>query len=191
MKTLLKAAVPLACALLALLVLPPQAGAKPAYSVKEKKGCPFCHVGKPEAVVYTKAGDFYKGNHTLQGFPDAAHAPAAPKAPGAAGKTAAGAAEAGEKGKCPPQAMMEGMKGRIEEIRKSVAALREHEKKLESLTEPATFREAAIEHFRMLDDLQETHVKHMETMMERMHGETPAGGGGVMVPKSPVDVQVR
>lgn len=65
--------------------------------------------------------------------------------------------------------MMEGMKQHMEEVRKGVAALREHEKKLEGITDPAEFRKAAIEHFRMLDDLQESHVKHMDSMM---------GGGG-------------
>ena len=65
--------------------------------------------------------------------------------------------------------MMEGMKRHMEEVRKGVAALREHEKKMEGITDPAGFRKAAIEHFRMLDDLNESHVKHMESMM---------GGGG-------------
>lgn len=66
-------------------------------------------------------------------------------------------------------AMMEGMKKHMEEVRKSVAALREHEKKMEGITDPAAFRKAALEHFRMLDDLNESHVKHMDSMM---------GGGG-------------
>lgn len=61
--------------------------------------------------------------------------------------------------------MMEGMKKHMEEVRKSVAALREHEKNLESITDPAQFRKAAIEHFRMLDDLQESHARHMDSMM--------------------------
>ena len=64
---------------------------------------------------------------------------------------------------------MEGMKNHMEEVRKNIAALRTHEKKMEGITDPAEFRKAAIEHFRMQDDLQESHVKHMETMM---------GGGG-------------
>ncbi len=61
--------------------------------------------------------------------------------------------------------MMEGMKKHMDEVRKTVAALREHEKKMEGITDPAQFRKAAIEHFRMLDDLQESHVKHMDSMM--------------------------
>jgi hypothetical protein len=65
--------------------------------------------------------------------------------------------------------MMGGMKIHMEEVRKSVTALREHEKKMEGITDPAEFRKAAIAHFRMLDDLQESHVKHMESMMGRGH----------------------
>lgn len=60
--------------------------------------------------------------------------------------------------------MMDGMKKHMDEVRKAVAALREHEKKMEGITDPAQFRKAAIEHFRMLDDLQESHVKHMDSM---------------------------
>jgi hypothetical protein len=60
---------------------------------------------------------------------------------------------------------MEGMKKHMEEVRKTVTALRDHEKKMEGITDPAEFRKAAMEHFRMLDDLQESHVKHMESMM--------------------------
>jgi hypothetical protein len=65
--------------------------------------------------------------------------------------------------------MMGGMKMHMEEVRKSVTALREHEKKMEGITDPAEFRKAAVAHFRMLDDLQESHVKHMESMMGRGH----------------------
>lgn len=62
--------------------------------------------------------------------------------------------------------MMEGMKRHVEEVRKNVAALREHEKKLEGIADPAEFRKAVIEHFRMLDDLHASHVTHMDSMME-------------------------
>jgi hypothetical protein len=70
--------------------------------------------------------------------------------------------------------VMEGMKKHMEEVRKIVAALRDNEKKMEGLTDQAEFRKAAVAHFRMLDDLQESHVKHMESMMggagrEHMH----------------------
>jgi len=74
--------------------------------------------------------------------------------------------------------MMGGMKMHMEEVRKSVTALREHEKKMEGITDPAEFRKAAVAHFRMLDDLQETHVKHMESMMGRGgQGPMPRGHG--------------
>ncbi|HSL91931.1 MAG TPA: hypothetical protein VK863_04715, partial [Candidatus Limnocylindrales bacterium] len=88
----------------------------------------------------------------------------------ACGKECACGRKHGGHGKHP---MMEGMKKHMEEVRKSVAALREHEKKMEGITDPAQFRKAAIEHFRMLDDLSESHVKHMDSMMgggrEPMH----------------------
>ncbi len=77
--------------------------------------------------------------------------------------------------------MMEGMKKHMEEVRESIASLRTHEKKLEGIADPAEFRKAAIEHFRMLDDLQESHVKHMDSMMggggreNRHHGHGPGG----------------
>jgi hypothetical protein len=77
--------------------------------------------------------------------------------------------------------MKEGMKKHMEEVRKSVAALRDHEKKMEGITDPAEFRKAAIEHFRMVDGLQESHLKHMESMMggggheQRHHGHGPHG----------------
>ena len=61
--------------------------------------------------------------------------------------------------------IMEGMKTHMEEVRKIVAALRDNEKKMGGLTDPAEFRKAAIAHFRMLDDLQESHVRHMDSMM--------------------------
>ncbi|MBI5342708.1 MAG: hypothetical protein HZB63_05250 [Deltaproteobacteria bacterium] len=49
------------------------------------------------------------------------------------------------------------------------------------ITDPAEFRKAAIEHFRMVDGLQESHLKHMESMMggggheHRHHGDGPHG----------------
>jgi hypothetical protein len=74
--------------------------------------------------------------------------------------------------------MMEGMKKHMEEARRIVTALRDHEKKLEGIADPAEFRKAAIEHFRMLDDLQESHVRHMESMMGRGgHGPQHRGHG--------------
>ena len=90
----------------------------------------------------------------------------------ACGKKCACGHKRGGHGKHP---MMEGMKKHMEEVRKSVAALREHEKKMEGITDPAQFRKAAIEHFRMLDDLNESHVKHMDSMMGGGHGSMHHG----------------
>jgi len=103
-----------------------------------------------------------------------AAAPAAGQAPEPAKMEAGSGCECGHKhgGHGAPR-MMEGMKKHMEEVRKTVAALREHEKKMEGIADPAEFRKTAIEHFRMLDDLQESHVKHMESMMAgrgHMHG---------------------
>jgi len=107
------------------------------------------------------AGEHYQQNKTSKVFAQAA-----------SGKEAAPAPKPEPSA---PPAMKETMKAHFEEMRKSVAALREDEKKLEGLTDPVEFRKAAIGHFRMLDDLQESHLKHMESMMERMHK-----GGGPM-----------
>jgi hypothetical protein len=147
-RTYLRPAMALAAALFTLLCFPRLSAAKAAFSAKEGKPCAFCHVGKTSDVKFTKAGEFYSGKHTLAGFAEGTS-----EAKPAAGKPA----------------MMEGMKKHMEEVRKSVAALRAHEKTMEGITDPAEFRKAAIEHFRMQDDLQESHVKHMESMM---------GGGG-------------
>ena len=84
----------------------------------------------------------------------------------ACGKECACGHKRGGHGKHP---MMEGMKKHMKEMRNSVAALREHEKKMEGITDPAQFRKAAMEHFRMLDDLNESHVKHMDSMMGGGH----------------------
>jgi hypothetical protein len=65
-------------------------------------------------------------------------------------------------------AMTEGMKKHLVEVRKNIAALRDHEKTMEGIIDPAEFRKAAVRHFRMLADLQESHLKHMESL---------AGGG--------------
>lgn len=102
--------------------------------------------------------------------PEAAKAAAAAKAGGPCPGDCGGCCDCDGCGKCCDcgkrgrMPMMEGMKKHMEQVRKSVAALRDHEKKMEGITDPAEFRKAAIEHFRMVDDLQESHVKHMESM---------------------------
>ena len=63
------------------------------------------------------------------------------------------------------------MTGHLEEVKKTVSDLRVSEKKMESLTDPQAFRAAVLEHLKKLDDLQESHLNHMEKMMG--HGEMP------------------
>src|SRR5512142_181794 len=71
-------------------------------------------------------------------------------------------------GKGPMPPMMEGMKGHVEDVRKRVEALRKSEKALAGIADPAAFRAAVVEHLKMVDDLQEAHLKHMESMPARM-----------------------
>lgn len=73
---------------------------------------------------------------------------------------------------------MEGMKKHMEGVRMKVRALKDHEKKLEGITDPAEFRKAAIEHFRMLDDIHESHVNHMESVMGGVKHEPRHHGHG-------------
>ena len=63
--------------------------------------------------------------------------------------------------------MKEGMGRHMEEIRGTVAKLRAIEAKMEALAskDGASFRAASLEHSKLLTDLQESHVKHMEGMM--------------------------
>lgn len=63
----------------------------------------------------------------------------------------------------------EAMKGHVEEMRKSLSALRESEKTLEASAGSDPFRAAVLDHLRKLDDLQASHLEHMESMMGRMH----------------------
>jgi len=63
------------------------------------------------------------------------------------------------------------MTGHLEEMKKTVSDLRESEKKMESLTDPQAFRAAVLEHLKKLDDLQESHLNHMEKMMGPGRGD--------------------
>ena len=65
--------------------------------------------------------------------------------------------------------MTEKMKGHLEEMKKAVSDLRESEKKLEASTGSDPFRSAVLDHLKKLDDLQASHLEHMEPMMGRMH----------------------
>ena len=74
--------------------------------------------------------------------------------------------------------MREKMTGHLEEMKKTVSDLRVSEKKMESLTDPQAFRAAVLEHLKKLDDLQESHLNHMEKMMGPGHGDMPGPADG-------------
>jgi hypothetical protein len=64
--------------------------------------------------------------------------------------------------------MKEGRTRHMEETRGTIAKLRAIEEKMESLKskdDAAAFRAASLEHSKLLTDLQESHLKHMEGMM--------------------------
>jgi hypothetical protein len=64
--------------------------------------------------------------------------------------------------------MKEGMTRHMEEMRGTIANLRALEAKMEALKskdDAAAFRAASLEHAKLLTDLQDSHLKHMEGMM--------------------------
>jgi hypothetical protein len=64
--------------------------------------------------------------------------------------------------------MREGMARHMEETRGTIAKLRALEAKMEALAskdDAAAFRAASLEHSKLLTDLQDSHLKHMEGMM--------------------------
>ena len=63
--------------------------------------------------------------------------------------------------------MKEGMARHMEEMRGTIAKLRVVEAKMEALKskDDAAFRTASLEHAKLLTDLQDSHLKHMEGMM--------------------------
>lgn len=75
------------------------------------------------------------------------------------------------KGKMLP--MMEKMKGHLEEMRKAVSELRENEKAVEGAADIEALRKSVLLHLKKLDDIQESHLRHMESMMEARHGGKP------------------
>ncbi len=98
-------------------------------------------------------------------------------APAAAEKPCAGCPHAsGDDPGAPP--MMEKMKAHLEGMKKALAGLRESEKTLAGTEDPKAFRAAVVEHLKKLDDLQASHLAHMEQMMGRMHGGMPGMGHG-------------
>lgn len=60
------------------------------------------------------------------------------------------------------------MKVHLEEMQRAIADLRENEKKLEASAGSDPFRAAILEHLKRLDDLQASHLEHMEGMIGRM-----------------------
>ena len=67
--------------------------------------------------------------------------------------------------------MREGMARHMEETRGTIAKLRALEAKMEALAskdDAAAFRGASLEHSKLLTDLQDSHLKHMEGMMGGM-----------------------
>jgi hypothetical protein len=69
--------------------------------------------------------------------------------------------------------MREKMGSHLEEMRKAVSDLRESEMKMEAMKEPEAFRAAVLEHLKRLDDLQKSHLNHMEKMMGARHHGKP------------------
>ena len=66
--------------------------------------------------------------------------------------------------------MKEGMARHLEETRGTIGKLRAVEAKMEALKakdDAAAFRAASLEHAKLLTDLQESHLKHMDWMMRR------------------------
>ena len=63
--------------------------------------------------------------------------------------------------------MKEGMSRHMEETRGTILKLRALEAKMEAMKskDDAGFRAASLEHAKLLTDLQESHLKHMEGMM--------------------------
>lgn len=76
-------------------------------------------------------------------------------------------------GKGEMSSMREKMGNHLEEMKKAVSYLRENEKKMEAMKEPEAFRAAVLEHLKRLDDLQESHLNHMEKMMGAGHHGKP------------------
>ncbi len=66
--------------------------------------------------------------------------------------------------------MTERMKVHLEERKKAVSELRESEKAVEGAADLETLRKAVLSHLKRIDDLQESHLRHLESMMEARHG---------------------
>lgn len=172
------------------------AEATPAYGKAERKPCSFCHIGKTGDRVFTDAGTYYRAHHSLAGFGEGSKASKAPAKPvpepdatrGEEAEPATADAESpcpywreGCPGDCPHRhgakgmhPMWEKMKAHREEMKNAVSDLRESERKMESAEGPEAFRAAVLEHLKILDGIQESHLDHMETMMGAGNDGKPA-----------------
>jgi len=72
-----------------------------------------------------------------------------------------------DKGKI--SSMREKMKGHLEEMREAVSDLRENEIAVEGAADIEALRNSVLFHLRKLDDLLESHLRHMEAMVESRH----------------------
>lgn len=90
-------------------------------------------------------------------------------APSMAGKPCPGCPQAAADNSAAPP-MMDKMKAHLDGMKTALAGLRESEKTLAGTEDPKAFRAAVIDHLKKLDDLQASHLTHMESMMGRMHG---------------------
>ncbi len=97
---------------------------------------------------------------------------AGPDAPAMAGKPCPGCPQAAADDSAAPP-MMDKMKAHLDGMKDALAALRESEKTLAGTEDPKAFRAAVIEHLKKLDDLQASHMTHMESMMGRMQAGRP------------------
>jgi hypothetical protein len=179
MKVLARALVVTGLCLLFLPLLSGTASAKPEYAKKEGKPCSFCHVGKPSDMKFTAAGEYYAANHTLKGFGEKG-AETSPPAGKPEGEKPAGAGADNQAVHPGKGGVAEKMKAHLDEQRKAIAALRESERKLETLIDPAEFRSGVIDHLKILDGLQESQLRRMEGMMDVMREKMSMEGGETM-----------
>ena len=139
-----------------LLAAPSPAVSKPAIS-KDALQTAAAHVGKGEVRPYGR----------VEGI----ECPCECGCPCCAERCCPQCGHAHGKRKMPP--MMEKMKGHLEEMRKAVAELRENENAVEGAADIEALRKSVLFHLKKLDDLQESHLRHMESMMDAPHGGTP------------------
>ena len=89
--------------------------------------------------------------------------------PSKAGKPCPGCPQAAADDSAGPPTM-DKMKAHLDGMKNAVVALRESEKTLAATEDPKAFRASVIDHLKKLDDLEASHLTHMEAMMERARG---------------------